>query len=575
MVIPGHVDFEGRARLHANFVERMVDPATSQPYFTIFDHAPPQAVHDWPDFGDLTARFLESALMVEVMTGYRPATTDRLGELLLGYFDGGNGLNYRPQTSYSQHVAELFDQSRTLNTLCSWVMAGGDERVHAALRNMVDGLREISLTDEDGRYYAGTKYSPTGWVEDVSRSVSRSGYFVGPLIRPLVRAAQLLDYEPPLELAVDLARRIVKRREVFGEDGSFDGHVHSRLASASGLMAAGLASGNQQWCELAYRAWQFARQISLRFGFVPEWADDSQARLTCETCCLMDYLDLMLLLARNGYEQLWSEIDRTVRNHLIESQFTSAQWGRNGHPAPRTDLILEDSVAERLIGGFAGWSSPDYMFGYTPYFGTDWLRPTADPAIYLNKPRVAMNCCGPSGLKALYLVWSQCVESVPGGWVVHLPLNRWSDGLKVTAPFPDQLVIQPERDGSLAVRIPIGARVRRAEADDLPADHQILDNYLQWPYVTAGSRIEIHFSVQDETTEEILSHPGLPEEIFQVQWHGPAVTEVVSILGGPSDAQSRQLTTLHHVMPLYQQRADGLSTAEPQPAQPRSARIVW
>jgi len=571
MVISGHVDFEGRARLHSNFVERMVDPVTGQPYFTVFDQAPPQAIHDWPDFGDLTARFLESALMVEVMTGYRPATTNRLGELLLGYFDGGNGLNYRPQTSYSQHVAELFDQSRTLNALCSWVMAGGDERVRAALTNMVDGLREISLADEDGRYYGGTKYAPTGWVE----GVSRIGYFVGPLVRPLVRAAQLLDYESALELAVDLTRRIVKRREVFGEDGSFAGHVHSRLASASGLMAVGLASGNRQWCELAYRAWQFVRQISLRFGFVPEWAGGSQARFTCETCCLMDYLDLMLLLARNDHEELWDEIDRTVHNHLIESQFTSAQWARDGVAAARTDIVLEDQVAQRMLGGFAGWSSPDYMFGYTPYYGTHWLRPTADPAIYINKPRVTQNCCGPSGLKGLYLVWSQCVESVPGGWVVHLPLNRWSEELKVTASFPDRLVIQPEQEGSLAVRIPTGARVRQAQVDNLPADHQILDNYLQWPHVAAGSRIEIDFSLQDETTEEILSHPDFPEETFRAQWHGPAVTEIVSISGGPSDEQSRQLTTIHHKMPLYQQRVDGLSTAEPQPAQPRSARIVW
>ncbi len=569
MITSGHVDFEGRARLSANFIEQMVDPVTSQPYFAVFNQAPPQAVHDWPDFGDLTARYLESALMVEVMTGYRPTTTARLGELLLGYFDSGDGLNYRPETSYTQHIAELFDQSRTLNALCSWVMANGDERVRAALRDMVDALREISLTDEDGSYYAGTKYAPQGWVD----STTNIGYFVGPLVRPLVRAAELLDYEPALELAVDLTRRIVKRQEVFGEDGSFTGHVHSRLAAASGLMAVGLASGNEEWCELAYRVWRFVRGMSLSCGFVPEFPE--VPRVTCETCCIMDYVDLMLLLAHNGYEELWDEIDRTVHNHLIESQFTSAEWGRAGEAAPRTDLVLEDRVAERMIGGFAGWSSPDYMFGYTHSTSPTWLQPTADPAIYLDKPRVAQNCCGPSGLKGLYLVWSQCVESVPGGWIVHLPLNRWADGLKVTAPFSGELVIEPERDGSLAVRVPAAARVEQLEVDGAASDCEVSGTYLQWAHVTAGSRLRVRFSVQDKTSEEVLRHPGFPDETFLIRWHGPTVTEIASISGGPSDEESRQITSLHHVMPLYQGRAEALNTAEPEPEQSRPAPIVW
>jgi len=569
MIISGHVDFEGRARLHANFVQQMVDPITAQPYFIVFDQTPPQAVHDWPDFGDLTARYLESALMVEVMTGYRPTTTDRLGDLLIQYFDSGDGLNYRPETSYSQHVAELFDQSRTLNALCSWVMAAGGERVRTVLRNMVDGLRAISVSDEDGRYYPGTKYTPGGWLD----SASNIGFFVGPLVRPLVRAAELLDYEPALELAIDLTRRMVKRQEVFSEDGSFEGHVHSRLATAAGLMAVGLASGKRQWCELAYRAWQFARQISLPTGFVPEAV--GAPCLICETCCLMDYLDLMLLLASNGHEELWDEIDRIVRNHLIESQFTSAQWARGGQPAPRTDIILEDKVGKRLIGGFAGWSRPDYMFGHTPYFGRGWLKPTADPTIYLNKPRVTQNCCGPSGLKGLYLVWSQAVESVPGGWVVHLPLNRWCDGLKVAAPFPGELVIQPEREGSLSVRIPGKSHVVQADMNNVTTDYKISGNYLQWPHVAAGSRIQIQFSVKDEITEDTLKHHKFPEQIFRAHWHGPTVTRVDSISGGPSDEESRQLTTLYQVMPLYQGREEGLSRAEPEPDQPRSAVIVW
>ncbi len=58
----GSVCFEARANLSRNYIERTVDPATGQPYFDVFDGAPPELYHDWPDFGDLTARYWETAI---------------------------------------------------------------------------------------------------------------------------------------------------------------------------------------------------------------------------------------------------------------------------------------------------------------------------------------------------------------------------------------------------------------------------------------------------------------------------------------------------------------------------------
>jgi len=446
----GLVDFEGRARFGARFLERMVDPVTAQPYFAVFDLTPTRATHDWPDFVDLAARYFEAACLIEEMTGDAPANVEALREGFTKTFEEETGLFYRPEGPISTHCADLFDQTRALSALCTWVLASGEDEPRRLGRAMLEGLLSASRREGGVRVFKGGLHGHRGGI-DVD-----PGYGVGPLVRPLVKLGEVLEDERALDLAVGLTRLILERTETFTSEGAFTSHTHSRLATAAGIHAAGRAAGERAWCELAYGAYRYVRDLGTSFGFIPEFAGGEQPPTTCETCALMDYVDLMMLLARDDHPELWDEIDRVLHNHLIESQFTRADWGRQGTPSAPSELYLEDAVADRMIGAFAGWASATQLFGLTPTNDEDWVAPGADASLYVGLGRLAQNCCAPSGIKALHTIWSRAVERCDGTWFVHLAVNRAVPGLRVESRVPGSVRVTSDEDARIALRIPEG-----------------------------------------------------------------------------------------------------------------------
>ena len=74
------LDLPERARFGLNFLANNVDKnANCLPYFwTLFNDDPAEARHDWPDFGDLTARYVESFIVARRMLGIaEPTGTER------------------------------------------------------------------------------------------------------------------------------------------------------------------------------------------------------------------------------------------------------------------------------------------------------------------------------------------------------------------------------------------------------------------------------------------------------------------------------------------------------------------
>ena len=342
MPASGAVDFESRAKLAVNYLERTVDPVTGQPYFDVFDGSPVELFHDWPDFGDLSSRYWEAALMIRDMTGVPPANLNRLRELTLSYFDS-DGFSYRPLTAYSSNVAEMFDQSRTMYALCSAYMADPDAQVKSAIIGIIDGLISVS-TERDGyRFIPGCRYKHGEWEEPIDfDNAPDSGYYLGPLLRPLVKAWELTGYQPALDLAVDLCRFLLDKARILDENGRFEHHVHSKLSGAAGVFVCGKASGNVEWVRLARLAWEYARELAGPCGFVPEVLNlPDHPVFRSETCGIMDYLELTLLLALDGDESKWGDAEKIVRNHLIESQLTGTHWAESGQSRPETSSLSE------------------------------------------------------------------------------------------------------------------------------------------------------------------------------------------------------------------------------------------
>ena len=563
----GLVDFEGRARLSARFLERMIDPANGQPYFRVHDCAPAQAVHDWPDFVDLAARYLEAAFLVRDMTGDAPANMDALGEGLVKTFEPETGLFYRPSSAVSTHCADLFDQTRALVALCTWIMATDEETPRRLAREMLDGLLAASRREGKARVFKDGLHGHRTTI-DVD-----PGYEAGPMVRPLVKLAELLQDERALDLAVGVATFIVAETETFTEKGAFVSHTHSRLATAAGIHAVGTAIGNGAWRELAYRACRYVRDLGTSFGMIPEFAGGEQPPTTCETCALMDYADLMLILARDGHAELWGEVDRLLHNHLIESQFVSADWGRSGQARPRTDTYLEDDVPAGMLGGFASWAAATQMFGMTHLLheGSDWFAPTADQSMYVGRPFMAANCCGPSGLKALHLVWSHAIETRDDTVFVHLAINRAVPGFHVETPLPGKVRFSAEEGGRVAFRVPEGVDASRLRVEGA-LSHAVQDGYLRME-LAASREARVSFDPPRVTRTDRITHAPYPDEIVTSRFVGPGVISMTTE-GGPAEEQRRDISTLWGKVPLYGDREASLQTPEPSPTC-RVAGVSW
>src|SRR5512135_209309 len=189
------------ARTSANYLERLVD-AEGLPYFNVFWTRPPEAAHDWPDFGDVMSRQWQGAVMMRRMTGLRAATEEVWKHKSLSLIDAADGLLHRPATSYSKPGADWGDASLTVYALATAAVESGDQELARAAARMAEAM------------VAGL----------------RSGRFPGDgfAIKGLMIAARLLGCGTALEAARLLVDRAIGNGRVFTPDNTFgpSGHMH-------------------------------------------------------------------------------------------------------------------------------------------------------------------------------------------------------------------------------------------------------------------------------------------------------------------------------------------------------------
>ena len=100
-----------------NYLDNMVDKE-GLPYFDIFWTEPAEAAHDWPDFGDVMSRQLQTAIMARHLTG-RPARHEKLwAQKILSYLDPKTGLLVQPEDPF-WHSDDPQDARRPCRWTCS------------------------------------------------------------------------------------------------------------------------------------------------------------------------------------------------------------------------------------------------------------------------------------------------------------------------------------------------------------------------------------------------------------------------------------------------------------------------
>jgi hypothetical protein len=181
-------------KLGLNFLNNNVDHNRGcLPYFvTIFKNDPTEARHDWPDFGDLTSRYVESFILARKMLGINtPGSVEMaLRKLLLSYFNEGDGLSYRPKPDkpyyssilnrdYDDHVAEGFDQSRVLWAMLAWYEDGYETSIIKRINELLAGLYNVMIKRDNYGYYDRFTWPPGTSVSQNAEPAPHQFYFAG------------------------------------------------------------------------------------------------------------------------------------------------------------------------------------------------------------------------------------------------------------------------------------------------------------------------------------------------------------------------------------------------------------
>ncbi|MCL5985194.1 MAG: glycoside hydrolase family 127 protein [Actinobacteria bacterium] len=441
-----------------NLIKNLDKKKGYMPFFwTILNLDPPEARHGILtfDFGDTTGRYLEALLLAIQMTGNQEGAEEsiKLKELLLSFIDDEDHLSYSPKTSWCEHAASIHNQRGTIMALTNWFWLEGDDFVKQKIDQMIKALSQIAVYEDDFCYFPyGLNYSKDlGWHRE--RGIN-DGLSRGALINPLLNHFQVTSNNSALQLAKGLVNYVVKHSPDFSETGNFMGHSESMMSTVVGVLRYGIITNQDNFIHWAKRVYDWTKTIGSSTGWFPEFVGRDINKEGCETCTIVNLMECALNLARSGYPAYLNDVERYLRNHLIESQLVDLEWIeriKNAKTVYPSDIIGDgelitdiegrdtENILERVKGGFAGWSALNDWIGHNPYYK------------YL-----MMNCCSPSGIRALFFVWHNTVTMTSQGIFVNFNLNRDTNWVEVNSyhPFEGKVEIRIHDAPTLFVRIP-------------------------------------------------------------------------------------------------------------------------
>lgn len=570
MSVPRSLALEEIAHTSANYLENLVD-GDGLPYFNVFWTSPPCAAHDWPDYGDVMSRQYQGAVMLRVMTGRKLAIEDRWRELLLQGIDPSDGQLYRPARPWCRGIIE--DAALPLYALATAAAADDDADLKRLAVRMAEGYLERLRT----------------------KTLRPDALFGGFGIKSLMVTARLLGSEAALDAARILCGFMVQNPRTFTPDNRFGpkAHVHGYLRSLNGMADYALTTGDAEIYSRVDALFRHVRSLSTRFGFLPEIVNWRPSDLiACEVCALMDYAVLGVTLANHGHPEYWDDVERLLRNHLLESQVRDASWlGAEGTQSDDAQFTWRD-IARRCVGAWAGWSSPNHILAYRETLNAVWGGPELR-----DKIRALQNCCGGSGAHALFLLWRNAARCRDGVLSVHMHLDKLlpEAEIRCAQPYVGKTQVTLRRSVQVRFRIPDGvdrAALRllvngqpveippeptasgpflvAAPASDAPV--QTFGNYLYCGVRQAGDRLEFCYPLPEYTEEVAVGNAGHRQWHYRVTWKGSTVLAMDPLDNDVaecwSDFDKRQVQVFYgHEGPgrLYQ-RAHMRAAGLPEPA---------
>ena len=500
--------------LAAQAIVRRLDPAQDyRPWFLLRgrDGIPTTPEHASWDLGDMTGRYLEGLILTRRMGVCRPefsVAEGRLGRYLLKLL-GPDGLVHDPDTGAVDHS---FSQGSALYGLLAWFEDSGDPAIRTAIERLISG--QLARMEGQGDQLVD---------KTVKLEESSGSHLAGYQIWPIIHFYELTGYRDALILAEGLTRWAMAD-PVLGPDGeitkalSWEGHIHSWLETLAGCVRTARNSSSLDREEIIRRCratydW-VQRTNATSFGWIATFPTHG----SCETCAISSAIRLALELAASGHTEYFDDVERFVRNQVVEAQFCDLS-AYSGGPQSPTPLLLGCFDSQSLPGGHLGTRGGEDM-------GT------------------VEGCCLNGGMRALALAWSAIQTSDESGLTVNLALSMSGPAGRTISyqPFEGRVDVIPQAPGAVRVRLPRWVRLKDVAVliGDTPASVTHEKGYVVLAHAPARARVSVHYPLR-ELTENVVA--GGQE--YKVQWRGDTVIGVSPSQGREPTYQNRLRSTTY------------------------------
>ncbi|MGA2662650.1 MAG: hypothetical protein ABSH34_34655, partial [Verrucomicrobiota bacterium] len=492
---PATLDLREPMSLAAWAIPARLDPRLDyRPWFLLrgSNGIPTTAEHASWDLGDMTGRYLESLLLARRM-GISAAELSeaeaRLGRYLLGLL-GSDGLAHDPASGAIDHS---FSQGSALYGLVAWFEDSGDPLVRQAIERLITGQLKRAKRQGD------MLVDPTVKLEQSSGS-----HLAGCQIYPVIRFYELTGSADALALAEGLTRWALAD-PVLGPGGeitkplSWEGHIHSWLDTLAGCARTARNSSSLERAKVVGRCRAVYDWVRRTNGSSFGWFATYPTGGSSETCAISSAIRLALELAACGHPEYFNDVERFVRNQLLEAQFKDLNAYREGTNRPNP----------LLLGCFDSQSMPNGHLG---------TRGGEDVG-------TVEGCCLNGGMRALALAWAASQTADESGVTVNLALSRSGPACEVIGcqPARGRVEVLPRRPGAVRIRLPDWAD--RGQVTVLIDGKRCSWEYEQ-PFVVLGSvpaqaRVSVEYPLRE--FDEAAACGG---QTFHLHWRGDTVMAV-------------------------------------------------
>lgn len=471
--VPDTLDLAERAALAVNGLTGPTNPDADYELYWLasFGNNPPYMSHDWNDHVQI--KFHEALPLMRLASGshLNEEVDQRWMEIVI-QMQGPDGLLYYPLVGRpwarngvaleqfgplpeGDHYTEPYANGRLLGAIALYYKLTGDERWKKVGQRVVDGLTKQAIHQDDYAYFSTGQFGvnqvsdPKVAKESINPWMNMT---FGWITIGLAQFYRVTGYEPALTLSGKLARYTRYHGQMFDSEGRFVGiqmHFHGHLHPLLGMLEYGMAAGDWEMIQFARKGYEFSiPQMWPMVGYVSEFIDPEGYR-TSEICGVADIIHVAVKLTLAGAADYWDDVDRWTRNQFADGQLTESEWVYKmadklppNPEFPNRAYASIEKVAERTVGGFAGWPSAN-----------DWQ----------GHDRLSfMHCCTGNGTRAIYYVWKNILHYDRGKLRVNLLLNRasaWAD-VDSYIPYEGRVDVKAKSSCDLAVRIPEWVRAK-------------------------------------------------------------------------------------------------------------------